>query len=893
MAMSGLDHLKNGYRRRFCRPSRAPDINPEQGHNILEILQNCFEEKSFVNDFSTDSTKSVLYSTPKIENIYIQSSSQKYAQCQKSQPKSFPVSSRKKEASLQFIVEPSEAASRSVQGQEVCQKDLATDGGSENTPGSKSMSDRKPKDSQREPDEEFYLSIGSPSALLDAETSVLQNAIPSIAPNKETYTFENSVNTLSSSAEISLKTKKRLNFEDKVILKEVEVESKVEQYNISERQQERKPAETSQKRIQDPEHGIQAQAKKKFSTLFLETINRKSECSSIVRHLATAAPHLSPPNDIKLIEDEFVIDESDRSFAIQSWITIPRKAGSVKQGTVSPAESTALLQGKESREKHSRVSPKTLASDEASCKAQPLEKSQPSGQERLGTSCMENDSRATKREIYSQGTKSSGSKKAIKQKQTRKLKVNIVKEQLDMEQSNDENLNTSHIAQNKFQRNSLKSMEECEKMRNDHTSKKQMSLVESKKSSSRKGKEESKKKRFSTESKNKVVPEEVTLTVTRSRRISRCPSDWWVVKSEQRPINSNSLIRNDLSAHRNNRQKPTKNKNQSSKNIGEKPVPFKRKNTATQGSLRIQKFSNAESSEDTGHDKISSCSQSEPLEKDKANLAKKKDLDNHFGGPSGRKNYLMSRQNNSDVNDEKVQESSDDSRLKRFKVTPNNKVHHKLVLPSNTPNVRRTKRIRLKPLEYWRGERIDYQGRPSGGFVIGGILSPDTMSSKRKTKRNMEKVNKIANQKRICLDNEERRSRLMVNLDIPLGDPLQPTRVKDPQTREIILMDLVRPRDTCQFFVKHGELEVYKTLDTPFFSTGKLVIGPHQEKGKQHVGSDILIFYVNFGYLLCTLHETSYIITTGDSFYIPSGNYYNIKNLLNEESTLLFTQIKR
>ena len=28
----------------------------------------------------------------------------------------------------------------------------------------------------------------------------------------------------------------------------------------------------------------------------------------------------------------------------------------------------------------------------------------------------------------------------------------------------------------------------------------------------------------------------------------------------------------------------------------------------------------------------------------------------------------------------------------------------------------------------------------------------------------------------------------MLNLNIPLGDPLQPTRVKDPETRKIILM---------------------------------------------------------------------------------------------------------
>nr|XP_020006743.1 centromere protein C [Castor canadensis]XP_020006744.1 centromere protein C [Castor canadensis] len=261
-------------------------------------------------------------------------------------------------------------------------------------------------------------------------------------------------------------------------------------------------------------------------------------------------------------------------------------------------------------------------------------------------------------------------------------------------------------------------------------------------------------------------------------------------------------------------------------------------------------------------------------------------------GPSRLKSYLMSGKNNSDVDDE-VKESLDGSTVKRSKMAPDKKIHHKLVLPSNTPNVRRSKRVRLKPLEYWRGERIDYQEKSSGGVVIGGILSPVTVSSKRKAKGNMRKVNKIANRKRICLDNDERKNRLVVNMDIPLGDPLQPTQVKDPETREIILMDLVRPRDTYQFFVEHGKLKVYKTLDTPFFSTGTLILGPFEEKGKQHVGQDILVFYVNFGDLLCTLHETTYIITTGDSFYVPSGNYYNIKNLLNKESVLLFTQIKR
>jgi len=141
MAASGLDHLKNDYRRRFCRPVRVPDINSKQGQNILEILQDCFEEKSLANDFSTDSTKSLLYSTPKIGDICIQSP-RKEAQCQKSHPKSVPVSLRKKEASLQFTVEPSEVVNRSVQDHEVHQQILATDVGSKNTPDSRKKTKR-------------------------------------------------------------------------------------------------------------------------------------------------------------------------------------------------------------------------------------------------------------------------------------------------------------------------------------------------------------------------------------------------------------------------------------------------------------------------------------------------------------------------------------------------------------------------------------------------------------------------------------------------------------------------------------------------------------------------------------------------------------------------------
>uniref|UniRef100_A0A8D0QCZ1 Centromere protein C n=1 Tax=Sus scrofa TaxID=9823 RepID=A0A8D0QCZ1_PIG len=835
MAAWGLDHLKNGYRRRFCRPSRAPDINTEPNQNILEILLDCFEEKSLPSDFSTNSTKSGLNSTPKIKDNYIQSPREEI-QCQKAHPESDPVSSKKKQASMQLIVEPGEAVNTSVQAHEVHHKILAPEVHSEHTSDLRKMSGKKLKDHHKEADEEFYLSIGSPSDL-DAKATLLQKAVPSVAQKRETYTSENSVNTMSSSTESSRKTKKRLNFGDKDVLKKVEIVNNTSEIGdkVSEGPQEKKQSGTSEKRIQGSEYEDQPQTRKSFSTLFLETVKRKNESSSVVRH-TTAPPHLSPTNNTKLLEDEFIIDESDKSFANQSWITIPRKSGPLIHGTVSPAESTAL-QRKKSREKCDSVSSTALTSDKHSSKAHPVEKSQPFEQNIHGscasTDEMENNCKSAKYEMYSEnGKKSSGNKRTIKQKQGTQFKANVVEEQVDMEHTKDKNINISHIAQDKLQRNSGQNMEERE---------------------------------------------EIGVQIS---------------KKEMPPMGlfySNSSTRNELSVNHNSKQKPAEKTNQSSKNIGKKTIPFKRQKKTTEGSSRAQKVLNAEDAgEIIDREEIFSCFQNESLEGNEAVQAKKKNhnpsgdtggtkdqdsvvaqnvplksqisrymcktpaesnLDSgepetsvlEESGPSRLKNCLTSGKNNSDVDDNEVQQSSDDPRVERCNSTPENKMHHKLVLPSNTPNVRRTTRTRSKPLEYWRGERINYQGRPSGGFVVGGILSPDTVSCKRKTKGNLGKVNTAVNRKRICLDNDERKNKLMVNLNVPLGDPLQPTRVKDPETREIILMDLVRPRDTYQFCVEHGELKVYKTLDTPFFSTGKLILGPLQEKGKQHVGLDTLV----------------------------------------------------
>ncbi|XP_031198764.1 centromere protein C isoform X3 [Mastomys coucha] len=903
---------------------RAPNIHTKEGQNMLQILQDCFEEQN--------STESLISSTPKKKVSYSQSAGK---ECQASHSESVPVSSRRKEASLQVSAEPSEAGGGSVQANEVHQKSLSADAVSKSPPDLSNRSSKNLKYHHGAPDL-LHLSVPSPVVLLDADVAVSLKAVSSAGQKRVASVSRSSVDMQSSNTNTSFKTRKRLNFEDKVISNIAEIENNALQVedNVSE-EQEGASSEISQKR-NDLSSEVQPQSKKSFSELYLETIKKKTKSSSVFRHTAAVPPPPSPPNNMKLLEDEFIIDGSDRSFSSQPWVKIPRKGRHLSHHMPSP-ENIAVPQGKMSREKPHNLSARTFVSNTQSDKAHPIEEAQLSGEDILRTTWtneLENDCRSIENKTCSENAK----KPATRKRKQRRVSKTEEAEELSMGQSNSENRNMSKVGQDKLQISSKRNMEDCEEVTNEPIPKKCKPACEKKKKKNRTqtNKEKSRKKWFSAGSRNKFVPEEVTLPSRKSCRVSQNSSDWWIVKSDEGSVDRNSKEENQSSVVYPNRKKQTK-RNHVSKNTRKKPFPSKRQKT--EDSSRVLNSSNVKGSGGSvsGRDAISG-SQRKSLKSIEADPTQKRldisgpkrgskyqnsvmtsqnfHLKSHTeeytsktqmestsnsevpkpsvweeSGPSRFKNYEMPGNNNSEMGGEKDQKSLD-LKTRSSTVVSYKNLHHKLVLPSNSPNVRRSNRIRSKPLEYWRGERIDYQESSSGGLVLEIVSPASSVSTKIKAKGNLGKVNKKVNKKQIDLGNHKK-NKIELSLDIHLGDPFQATLAKDPETREIVPMDLIRPRDTYHFFVEQHGLKVFKTLDTTFFSTGKLILGPHEEKGKQHVGQDILVFYVKFGDLLCTLHETPYMITTGDSFYVPSGNHYNIKNLLNVESCLLFTQIKR
>ncbi|XP_051820068.1 centromere protein C isoform X1 [Antechinus flavipes] len=997
MASSDLDHLKIRYRTRFCYTSRIPDTDLWQGQNILENIQDCFEEKSSDTGFSTNPGSPTLCSTPcKLRN---DSYSSPNKEDQISPSKSNRISSVKKNASpfsQQPAILQNQTNSSSALYPEIPQKfsqgDLI---GLKKTPNLRySNGAEECNKIPNEVVEEFYLTVGSPG-LLAKETEILplpQQATPT-TQDRWSRVFGNSVTQQPLLPKSSLKTKKSLNSEDIMVWSAVKKAEKG--VKISERQQKRAPSESSEQTIQDPKQKISLKTDTDFSTLLLQAAKSNYRNSSVLRRVSppkTYSPS-PPPNDLELSNDEFIIDESDCSVS-QDWILIPNKnSKSIKQSKAAPVESFQDPERKKARIEQQQGGNCNTASDKhpdtengisdftvgkkisksIKHKAHAVEKSH-SKRKKLSPE-MGNASKSTRHTLYSEETEQFfEKKKTVVQHQSEKCVDQLDNRQFDEGLVNfaEENQDSFHSEQNiakvdialrttKSQTNSMektqtterRKLRKCqngvykhkvggkhqkrfnvsqtnhdklqsasdqslgqqeERAESCHSTKQKLSAAGEEKKYNE-ASQQIQKKGLKIRSKNQQmsVKREITLkqnqsqkfTITRSQRISKRPSNWWVVTTEQSMPYSPTL---DSPVSLKKKKKPSKEpKKIPIKTLEKETIPLKQQESPVCAKPKKASILNKKKRKKLSYSSDENCDIALTIPK----------LDEQEGSlkeTPGKKNLCSStaeppKRSNSDdqtdnltpavlTSDSKTfvtsnMEESGPARIRNNVLTSaNNKIFGDeqacfgaIDLPDKTPHVRRTTRIKMKPLEYWRGERVDYEGTLLDGFAASGTISDDRVSPREKSNRKREKAHTDS-----CED--EQKKKAIAALNVSLGDPFKPTCVFDPGREQMIFRDLVKLKGTHEFCVQDDTLKMFKILNTSLFATGTLILEPFKEKGKQYVCSDTVVFFIVSGDLICTLHETSYNLTTGDIFYVPSGNFYNIKNLLNERSILLFTQIK-
>ncbi|XP_067839537.1 uro-adherence factor A-like isoform X2 [Heptranchias perlo] len=198
-----------------------------------------------------------------------------------------------------------------------------------------------------------------------------------------------------------------------------------------------------------------------------------------------------------------------------------------------------------------------------------------------------------------------------------------------------------------------------------------------------------------------------------------------------------------------------------------------------------------------------------------------------------------------------------------------------IIYPKHTPIVGRSKRTKVKPVKYRLGERVIYETEESVSNIVQTDADPG--NSGPEDSCNCEKEPS----------------------EVDVQESLKPTCVWNVKESREILVDCVRTSEMCNFFYPlkteyedNRSIAICKSLNWKTFSCGKLVLGPYKEKGCQMVYKDTMIFHILKGDLGITIYRTTYHLKEGDYFFVPSGNTYNVTNLLDTEAVLLFTQLK-
>ncbi|XP_074085436.1 centromere protein C isoform X3 [Macrotis lagotis] len=1000
MASPGLDHLKINYRTRFCCTSRVPDTDLWQGQNILENIQDCFEEKSSDTGFNTNPGSPTLCSTPcKLNDSY--SSLDK--ECTISPSNSKRISSVKKKTkasafSQQTFKLQKESNNISALSSEIPQKLLQDDLiGLKNTSNLKYASSEVEEFNEipNEVVEEFYLTVGSPR-LLAKEMKILplpQQATPTTQLRRN-HVFGNSVIQQSLLPKSNLKAKKSLNCEDTAVCSAVKKAEK--DARVSEERQKRKQSESSEQITQNPTQKIQQKTETRFSTLLLEAAKRNCRNSSVLRHVSSPQIRSPSPLNLESSNDEFIIDESDCSFS-QDWILIPKKnSKSVKQSKTTSVKNSQNPERKNLRIEKQQGEKCTLASDKypdtengisdvisgektsqsIKHKARAVEKSQSSKRKKLVNLSgeMGHASKSTRHGIYTEESDQFlENKRAIVQRQSEKCETQIdnrqsnespgnfaeenqdsfhseqdiakvdtafkpIKsqtisveksqpperrklrkcqkrdykpkvgvEQHDMEQTKKKRLCVSQTNQEKLQKESHRSLGQQEERAESCPSAEQTLTATGKGKKNEASQQIQKKghlsKTTSTQQMSKKREiilkqnETQTFTITRSQRISKRPANWWIISTEESNMSYSSTL--ELPANELKKLRPSKGtKKIPSKTLDKGTIPPKKQKALICDKPKEASLPKRPKRKKLTYSSVENCDTALPVPK----LDEQEDLLNEtprqknvaFSSPAESPKECVNdvpngiqtpamRASDSKTFITSVMEESGPHRLRNVLTTTHkifeNEQGGDINLANKMSTIHRT--TKTTPLEYWRGDRVDSEG----GFVTSEKLSNDRISCKQMSIGKGKKVNT-----KPCED--EQKKKAIAALNISLGDPFKPTCVFDPAEDQMVFRDLVKLNGTHDFCIQDDTLKMFKILNTSLFATGTLILEPLKEKGNQYVCSDTVVFYVVSGDLICTLHETSYNLTTGDSFYVPSGNFYNIKNLLNERSILLFTQIK-
>ncbi|KAH9852741.1 Mif2/CENP-C like-domain-containing protein [Lenzites betulinus] len=215
---------------------------------------------------------------------------------------------------------------------------------------------------------------------------------------------------------------------------------------------------------------------------------------------------------------------------------------------------------------------------------------------------------------------------------------------------------------------------------------------------------------------------------------------------------------------------------------------------------------------------------------------------------------------------------------------------------TNTDGVRRSKRMRYSPLDWWRLEKVVYGRRESGTSLVPSIkeihripqIKPEPLGAKKRKggHRKQSRTVEPEAQQVIAYDPEggwdDETDPYCNVLDYGEGG-------RESTRRIAFTSKMVAPKAAAQ-----GAFFFQKIFgDGDFLAAGQLNIPPGSTKPTKSTKDNTFVFYVIQGAIKFAVHQSNFILATGGSFMVPRGNVYHITNICDREAKLFFAQARK
>ncbi|PVV03495.1 hypothetical protein BB560_002008 [Smittium megazygosporum] len=202
---------------------------------------------------------------------------------------------------------------------------------------------------------------------------------------------------------------------------------------------------------------------------------------------------------------------------------------------------------------------------------------------------------------------------------------------------------------------------------------------------------------------------------------------------------------------------------------------------------------------------------------------------------------------------------------------------------SGALNNRKSSRVKFKPLDYWRNERVNFVlEKTTDGDYVPSIKNVIRVESEN-TKPRRKKRTRVTMPRNLdyLLDKELKQKPFdaVANvIDFHSERPVKETVAISAASARSRLQSIQAPDSNEIGFSRASIFADYTKLGKAFLRSGLIEIPSGGVKPQRNTKSNSFVFYVAHGTVEVKIHNATIELESGSHFCVPRGNYYSITN---------------